>query len=479
MPRSSLFLKCDLWAKEYGPLVGLKFGPTNAVLINDASLIHELLVKRGASFNARPPRYIAQEHVIPEGRHTYVLFIRSDYSRRVRTISKEFLIGDGLFELAPMQKAAGTRLAYNLLQSGDEWMEYILQWGVSTPVAMLSGAPVQDFGESWIHDYHDYLELFEELLDPATSPPVDVFPVLRWVPAMFAEWKRKAPIARRALLHAFGVMMTHAKQDRQGSFPSLIPKLLRQASDPSTPPEERISEVDIKCLMGGMLDAAVDSSVVTFQTIILALISHPDAQCRAQAEIDAVFGSDQGLPDKIDLEKLPYLNACVTEALRWRPVSVINLPRETVVDEDILGYHIPKGTTVLLNHWTIQQDPDFYEAPERYDPERFLRDPFGAKDGVSQQGRKTLYTFGAGRRECPGKDFFFQNMRIALAQVLWAFDLVATEPLDIDVKTGFTASVMLRPKPFKVKFVPRSMGTREALVEEKRKADIVLSEILG
>ncbi|GIC87819.1 uncharacterized protein Aud_004210 [Aspergillus udagawae] len=479
IPLSLPFLKYDAWAKEYGPIVGLKLGPNNMVILNDASLIYEHIVKRGQHFSARPPRYIAQEHILPDARNTYSLFMRNDYSRRLRTITKQFLVGAGLFKLAPMQKAAGTRLIYNLFQSSDDWMEHIMQWGVSTPVTMLSGAPVEEFGEHWIHDYHYSQGLMEELVDPASAPPVDIFPILRWVPSIFAEWKRKAPLTRKALLYAYGVMMNQAKKARHGSFQSLIPKLLEQSVDPSTAPDGRFTEQEIKLMMGGMLDAAVDSSVVTFQIILLALAAHPEAQRKAQLEIDAVFKSDTALPDTIDLDELPYLNACVTEALRWRPVSPLGLPREVIDDEIVLGYRIPKGSTVVLNQWTIQQDPEFYEDPDRYMPERFIQDQFGAKKGISQLGRKTLYTFGAGRRECPGKDFFFQNMRLAFAQILWAFDIVPTEPLHVDINKGFTSSVVLRPKPFKVKFVPRRANFGDVLLEEKLKADLKLKEILA
>ncbi|KAL2871742.1 cytochrome P450 [Aspergillus lucknowensis] len=478
IPLALPFLKYHEWAREYGPVVGLKLGPNNMVILNDANLIYEHIVKRGQHFSARPPRYIAQEHILPDARNTYSLFMRNDYSRRLRTITKQFLVGQGLFKLAPMQKAAGTRLIYNLFQSSDDWMEHINQWGVTTPIAMLSGSPVEDYDENWVHDYHYSQGLMEELVDPASAPPVDIFPILRWVPAIFAGWKGKAIKTRKALLYAYGAMMNQAKKARHGTFQSLIPRLLEQSVDPSTAPEGRFTEQEIKLMMGGMLDAAVDSSVVTFQIILLALAAHPEAQRKAQAEIDRVFNSDTALPESIDLNELPYLNACVTEALRWRPVSPLGLPRETLADEIVMGYHIPKGATVVLNQWTIQQDPEFYDQPDRYMPERFILDEFGAKKGISQVGRKTLYTFGAGRRECPGKDFFFQNMRLGFAQILWAFDIVPTEPLHTDILTGFTSSVVLRPKPFGVKFVPRRANFAGILAEEKRKADLKLKEIL-
>ena len=229
-------------------------------------------------------------------------------------------------------------------------------------------------------------------------------------------------------------------------------------------------------------DAAVGSSIFSLQNLIFALAAHPDVQRRAQDEVDTVFGKDKPLPKHIDLGKLAYINACVLESQRWRPlgafaVGPFGLPRKNVVDEEVLGYRIPKGSSVLLNQWTIAHDPSFYEAPERYNPDRFIRDPVGAKEGVIQEGRKAVYTFGAGRRECLGKDFALQNLRIAVSQILWAFDIVPLERLDRDTQTGFTPAAVMIPLPFKVKFVPRK--SQEDLLEEKRKADAMISEILG
>ncbi|KAK3382212.1 cytochrome P450 [Lasiosphaeria ovina] len=478
-PRENPFLTAAEWAKQYGPITGLKFGPTNVIVINDANLVYEFIVKRGAIFSGRPKRHVAQEHVLPEGREMYGIFLSNDYSRRLRTITKDFLVGSGLGQLAPMHQASATGLVYDLLQSGDRWRDHIVSWAVTAPVAMISGAQVHDLGDSWVRDYNRVQHEFEDLLDPATAPPIDIFPILQWVPAMFAEWKRKAPATRKALLKSYGALMAHAKKPHNNTIQPLATKLLQRAADPETPPEGRFSEQEITMLMGGTIDAAFDSSVVVFQILMLALAAHPEAQRAAQAEIDAVFGSETELPERIDLDRLPYVNACMTESLRWRPVSTLGLPRETVADEQMLGYDIPKGTTVMINMWLMNMDPDFYDEPDRFMPERYMRDPVGAKAGVSQLGRKAVYTFGAGRRECPGRDFVYQSMRMAMSQILWAFDVVPTTKLDLSPSTGFTSSVVLKPNPFGIKFVPRRPNLGAAVAEEKRKADILLRQILA
>lgn len=226
-------------------------------------------------------------------------------------------------------------------------------------------------------------------------------------------------------------------------------------------------------------DAGFASTVATFETIVLYLTKHPQVLRKLQAEIDSVFGKgkDQPMPEMINRDDLPYLHAVVLEVLRRHPTTPIILPRETEEVTFVRGYRIPKGTTVMTNVWTTQRDPTYYENPEVFDPERYVKHPLGIKEGAPSLNRKAVYTFGFGRRECPGKEFFFQQMELVMSQVIWAFDFKATGPLDTDPRTGFNFGVASRPKKLNVDFIPRRSS--ENMATEKRKADIRLHEILG
>ena len=135
IPRLWSHLKLDSWAKEYGPITGLKLGPLNVVILNDASLVHELLVKKASSFSARMSLHVAQEHILPEAKHSYTLFMRNDYNNRLRAMSKQLLVGSGLSNVAPLQQIAGTRLVYSLLEPGDDWTEQLKPWYAVTRLA--------------------------------------------------------------------------------------------------------------------------------------------------------------------------------------------------------------------------------------------------------------------------------------------------------------------------------------------------------
>ena len=79
---------------------------------------------------------------------------------------------------------------------------------------------------------------------------------------------------------------------------------------------------------------------------------YPDAQAKAQAELDAVVGPSR-LPDFSDRASLVYLNAVIKEAMRWMPPAPLGLTHGTREDDVMNGYFIPARTVLLGNIWYI------------------------------------------------------------------------------------------------------------------------------
>jgi cytochrome P450 len=250
IPKGLPFLAFEDWSRKWGPIVGFKLGSQNAIALHNASDVHELIVKHGAVASARPPRYVAQEHVIPEGKHVHPVFMRNDYAIRLRSITKNYLVGPGLLALAPMAQGIGMKLVWDIYQSNGDWADDLAQWAVTTPVALMAGAPVEALGRSFVHDYNKMVIDFEEIM---VSGAADIIPILRWVPKIFSSWKKRAPVIRKAVLKSYDRLMSVAKFDHGGSFNGLIPTLLGKSDDPSTPDEQRLTEDEIKVMMGGLL----------------------------------------------------------------------------------------------------------------------------------------------------------------------------------------------------------------------------------
>lgn len=97
--------------------------------------------------------------------------------------------------------------------------------------------------------------------------------------------------------------------------------------------------------------AGADTSVSTLTTFILAMTLHPEAQKRAQAELDAVLGDR--LPTFADKDDLPYVTAIMKEVFRWIPVLPLAVPHRAVKPDRYKEFHIPAGASVLGNAWYV------------------------------------------------------------------------------------------------------------------------------
>ncbi|KAL3702024.1 hypothetical protein R1sor_020046 [Riccia sorocarpa] len=103
------------------------------------------------------------------------------------------------------------------------------------------------------------------------------------------------------------------------------------------------------------------------------LLRNPHIMEKAQAKMDSVVGRER-LVEESDLPNFwnPYLNAIVRETFRLHPVGAILVPHLSTEDCENQGYKIPARTTLFVNTWAIQRDPNVYERPLDFYPERFL-----------------------------------------------------------------------------------------------------------
>jgi cytochrome P450 len=76
---------------------------------------------------------------------------------------------------------------------------------------------------------------------------------------------------------------------------------------------------------------------------MLAMITYPETQARAQAELDKVVGRSR-LPTFSDYPHLPYIRAMVKETLRWGQLDPLGVPHRSTEDDWYRGMFIPKGT---------------------------------------------------------------------------------------------------------------------------------------
>lgn len=181
------------------------------------------------------------------------------------------------------------------------------------------------------------------------------------------------------------------------------------------------------------------------------MILYPEVAQKAQAEIDEVVGNDR-LPTFQDRPHLPYINALVKEVLRWNTVTPLGGPHRSTENDVFEGYYIPKGSVVLTNIWKMSHDKSIYTNPMTFNPERFL--------GPNPEPNPMDFTFGFGRRSCPGIWFADAAVYIGCAMSLAVFDI--SKYVDPATGKGIAPEykplpgTVSHPTPFKCTIRPRS-----------------------
>ncbi|KAK4264410.1 hypothetical protein QN277_025589 [Acacia crassicarpa] len=176
------------------------------------------------------------------------------------------------------------------------------------------------------------------------------------------------------------------------------------------------TQADLKAMIMDMFVGGSDTTSTTLEWAFAEIIKNPRIMKKAQVEARRVVGNKSKVEED-DVRQMKYLECVVKETLRLHPPLALSLPRETRSSVSLGGYYIPPKTTVLVNLWGIQRDPEFWERPEEFVPERF------ENNQVDFKGQNFEFIpFGFGRRGCPGISFGLASLEYVLANLLYWFD---------------------------------------------------------
>ncbi|VEN41620.1 unnamed protein product [Callosobruchus maculatus] len=160
------------------------------------------------------------------------------------------------------------------------------------------------------------------------------------------------------------------------------------------------------------------ASAISFALFLLS--THQDVQENAVAEQKLIFEDDlQRTITFEDLHQMKYLECIIKETLRLYP-SVAAYARRTGTEIIYKGHIIPKGINIAIFAYGILRDPEHYENPDDFCPERFQ-----LTDGKKPYA---YIPFSAGPRNCIGQKFAMLEMKVLLSKVLRRFQLIGTTP---------------------------------------------------
>jgi cytochrome P450 len=163
-----------------------------------------------------------------------------------------------------------------------------------------------------------------------------------------------------------------------------------------------------------MLLAGHDTTALTLTYFWYLLSQHPEAEAKVQQEVDEVLGGET--PTAADARKLEYTDRVLHETMRLYP-PVYVMFREPKVDVRIGGYRVPEGAGVMLPQWVVHRSERWYDAPDEFDPDRWL------PERRNQRPRFSYFPFGGGPRHCIGKQFSMLEAKLIVGSVAQQFEL--------------------------------------------------------
>ncbi|ESQ38232.1 hypothetical protein EUTSA_v10028581mg [Eutrema salsugineum] len=437
-----LFLDPDLHtyftklAQEHGPIFKLNLGSKLTVVVNSPSLAREILKEQDINFSNRDVPLTVQAATY--GGIDIVWLPYGAEWKKLRKVCVLKLLNrktlDSFYELRRKEVRERTRYLYQQGQQespvnvGDQLFLTMMNLTMN----MLWGGSVK--AEEMESVGTEFKGVISEMTRLAGEPNVsDFFP---WV----ARFDLQGLVKKmRVYVHELDAIFDRAIEHMQrvqsrgdGECKDFLQHLMK-LKDQEVDSEVPITVNHVKAVLVDMVFGGTDTSTNTMEFAMAELINKPELMKRAQQELDEIVGKDK-IVEESHITRLPYILAIMKETLRLYPTIPLLAPHRPAETAVVGGYTVPKDTKIFINVWSIQRDPNVWENPTEFRPERFL-------DNKSCDFTGTDYSFlpfGSGRRICAGVALAERMVLYTLATLLHSFDWKIPEGhvLDLEEKFG-------------------------------------------
>ncbi|KAF8837335.1 cytochrome P450 [Paxillus ammoniavirescens] len=440
------------WNAAYGDVLYARLLDQEFVILNSQSDAVELLEKRSQIYSDRP--FIAT--VEPYGFGFIFAFQGyDDHWRLSRRIFHQTFRADTALTFRPMQLRRAREMIVNMIDDSDRYVSHYSTFSAALALSAVYGYEPYPRNDPIVH----IIDRFIQAALPATTPEkavlLKMFPFLLRVP----DWLPGSSIKREAKVTCeWAVKTVETPYQYAQKWMGLSAVSARKPKF-----DEPYRSDYTTALKHASASAIIGSTETTSSAILmftLAMVQNPHVWKRAQAEIDAVLGTDR-LPDFEDRPFLPYVEAVLRETQRWQPVLPLGIPHATTSSDIYKGFYIPKGATIVANVWAMSRDEARYPNAENFIPERFL-----TAEGTLTDDNPSKYMFGFGRRICPGRHTADASVWSAIATMLATLEFTLAkdaEGKDIRPEPKYVNGLARHPETFPCRISPRSHISKASL----------------
>ena len=444
--RHDTHLAIDRLARRYGDICLMRFGSVPTVIINDPDLLQEAFGKTELA-----DRWVSEIMNILSNQKDLVMAPYGEHWRQMqRFANRELLSARNLDNVRERYiERVVNDLVEQMGRAGDagETVSPTELTARSNSTLMFRSifGQEEDASGEFLKQRDALLDYVNWIFATATATNLaDYIPWLRFLPNNGV----KVAVRQAEIGSAIITALVDGARNRPGldlSAPASLVEVMLAKEETG-----EITEDMTKDLCMDLLIAGTDTSAQTVNWFLLIMANRPEIQDKVHEELNRVIGPD-ALPTVDDRTRLPYTFACLAESMRYRTIGPLGLPHLASEDTEIGGYRIPAGTQVLGNIYSIHHDPNLWDSPHEYIPERFLPQPDGSMSPALTGN--AYIPFGTGHRRCPGRRFAETTVWLHITRMLHKlrFETPNGTPLPEDEVFGLAIS----PQPYSLRAARR------------------------
>ncbi|XP_066347587.1 9-beta-pimara-7,15-diene oxidase-like [Miscanthus floridulus] len=434
-------------AQKHGPVMYLKLGQIDTVVISSPTAAQEALREKDLSLASRPS--LLASEIICYGNRDIAFAPYGDYWRLLRKMcTVELLNASKVRQFAAIRDSETMSLVREILCAAAAGGEPVDLGGLLLSCTnSITGRAA--FGNRCSRDLKaEFLSAISVVLSNISGFCFsDLFPSLRLVDALTGT-KRRLLRAHQQLEDVFGKIISEGEARRQerkgtvaGEDDDLLSVMLKIRDEGQF--EIPINNTNIKAVILDLFTGGTETTSSVAEWLMAELMRNPDAMQKAQEEVRQAFNHKSPDEHESQMGKLHYTKAVIKETLRLYPPILLLIPRQCRETCDIGGYEVRKGSRVIVNAWAIARNPAHWDNADKFVPERFEHDSVAGYYKAATTQFEYL-PFGHGRRICPGIGFGLSTLEILVARLLYYFDWslpdgMQAEDLDMDMTVGASA----------------------------------------
>lgn len=230
--------------------------------------------------------------------------------RRQRKVYQSILNITAVTSYQPLQAAEAVLTLKQLSETPERYYDHIRRYSTAVILSSVFGIRGPQFDHPNIQRLYHVQDQFTAILETGATPPVDIFPILKFLPTFMAPWRKWALKIRAEQRQLYFELLENAKDriERGVHRKCLMDELLQETQKE----KHGLDDEHIAYIGGVLMEGGSDTTASTLLSFLLAMVKYPQVLKKAQEAVDKVCGTSRS-PTFDDLENLPYIKNCVNE----------------------------------------------------------------------------------------------------------------------------------------------------------------------